>query len=623
MKSIRPVGVFVLFAALASSALAAEPVPSREFAEVKSKVLPLYNETQHPYTRAQIVLDMKTFDEPAFVEFLVDLVVPTADKRYTYIIRQAIAEKIAELAKPETLAYAVERGLGSPRPHVRAVFAYGFALSKSPLATDGLLKALEDAEADVRAAAVRGAGKVRDPRIVPVLINLMGPANRDFLLDTYNALVDVTGCQLRPEQASWQKWWDENKDKIKTLPLPEGERVTEKVFSWPLVTDQSYECRSSSGRAKALGAYANPKFRAGNIKAVEAGLKWLAAHQAEDGCWDPEEFWKIDPEYAGMTLEELQKKAEGTLFVDARVDPGVGQKNMQLPCTGFALMAFVGAGYTHRSGKYVKNVQAAIDWLVAKQDKNTGRFSGNMYVQGICSHAVIELWGMTRDLKLREPAQRAVDYLCWAQGERGGWDYGPRSKLGDSSVSSWCTMAMQTANRSNLHVPARNIVWTRDFWDKVTVFTAQEGGKEFGQAFYKLDENGQHQGGGTHANTAASILCRIFMGTQHRARSVKAGAVYLESASPGSGGNNVYMWYYATQALFQMGGKQWEDWENDVMPAVLNMQVQPKPGKPSSADGSFYAKDAWLQKPLGRPGLTAACCIILETYYFYPKIKNE
>src|SRR5690606_14194651 len=102
-----------------------------------------------------------------------------------------------------------------------------------------------------------------------------------------------------------------------------------------------------------------------------------------------------------------------------------------------ALLAFQGAGHTHKQGAYRGVVQKGFAALLKMQDKD-----GNFFQQGprhhrLYSHAqatiaICELYGMTKDENLREPAERALEYCVRTQAPQGGWRYEPKF---DSDVS--------------------------------------------------------------------------------------------------------------------------------------------------------------------------------------------
>src|SRR5690606_6824018 len=75
------------------------------------------------------------------------------------------------------------------------------------------------------------------------------------------------------------------------------------------------------------------------------------------------------------------------------------------------------------------------------------------YSHGIAALALCEAYGMTGDPALREPAQRAIDFIVNSQHqERGGWRYQPQVSS-DTSVSGWMMMALKSGELAGLIVP--------------------------------------------------------------------------------------------------------------------------------------------------------------------------
>src|SRR5262249_37140423 len=142
--------------------------------------------------------------------------------------------------------------------------------------------------------------------------------------------------------------------------------------------------------------------------AVAEGLRWLGRQQAPDG------HWALD----GKGL----------------IDDAAG--------TAFGLLPLLGAGHTHQGkGPYAGQVERGLRFLLARQNQE-GHFGGSMYVQGLATLAFGHAYGLTADPWLREPAQRAVDYLVKAQHSAGGWRYTPRTP-GDTSVTAWQVQALR------------------------------------------------------------------------------------------------------------------------------------------------------------------------------------
>ena len=103
---------------------------------------------------------------------------------------------------------------------------------------------------------------------------------------------------------------------------------------------------------------------------------------------------------------------------------------------------------------------------------------GTMYAQGIATIALCEAYGMTQDESLRQPAQRAIDFICWAQHSAGGWRYYP-SQPGDTTVfwladdgaqerrdgRTGCPVARRDAGRTVSRQRAkrgRGVLWIRN-----------------------------------------------------------------------------------------------------------------------------------------------------------------
>src|SRR5207244_11314938 len=121
---------------------------------------------------------------------------------------------------------------------------------------------------------------------------------------------------------------------------------------------------------------------------------------------------------------------------------GFGSQN-DVAATAFGLLPLLAAGETHKNPKavYGNNVGNALKYLMGKQARD-GNFGGGMYAHGLASIAICEAYGMTSDLTLKLPAQRALNYIRAAQSENGGWRYEPRQG-GDTSMVGWHLMALK------------------------------------------------------------------------------------------------------------------------------------------------------------------------------------
>ena len=269
--------------------------------------------------------------------------------------------------------------------------------------------------------------------------------------------------------------------------------------------------------------------------AVQLGLKWLAAHQLKNGSW---------------SFDHTKKAGRN------KSTKNPGQIVAPRAATGLALMAFLGAGQTHRDGDYKNTVRRGLAYLISVQKPvsgGAGSFmepAGRMYSHGIASIAITEAWSMTRDPKLRAPAQAAINFIVHAQHSEGGWRYAPKQK-GDTSVVGWQVMALKSANMASLRVPKKTIRGVENFLDDVS----EDSGAYYGYA-------APAKGRGTM--TSVGLLCRMYLGWKREHPALERGVEFLGKKGPaidrGGRGWNMYYNYYATQVLKQFGGKKWKKW---------------------------------------------------------------
>ena len=82
----------------------------------------------------------------------------------------------------------------------------------------------------------------------------------------------------------------------------------------------------------------------------------------------------------------------------------------------------------------------------------------------MCSIAICELYGMSKDAKYKAPAQSAIDYCLRTQSPEGGWRYNPNADS-DVSVTGWIVMALQSARMAGLKVPQETLYKVGQFLD--------------------------------------------------------------------------------------------------------------------------------------------------------------
>jgi hypothetical protein len=313
--------------------------------------------------------------------------------------------------------------------------------------------------------------------------------------------------------------------------------------------------------------------------AVARGLRWMAKQQRADGSWHLRDYDR------DFTSVECQTSA-----------------------TGMALLAFLGAGQTHLTGMYQEEVSKGLAWMLKIQTKDgdlrgSNRDNAAMYGHGQASIAVCEAFLMTGDEELHQPAQRCIDFIVKAQYDDGGWRYGPhdpaRPTEGDTSVTGWFLMALQSARAARLDVPAETMELAGQFLDRVQ--------SHDGAQYAYVASRRQYP---SPTMTAEGLLCRIYLGWDHEQYGLRRGVAFLsEQHLPKLGEANIYYWYYATQVMHHYGGKPWELWNARMSDILVGSQETRGRNAGSWDPRGPYANSG------GRLYMTALSVCTLEVYY--------
>ncbi len=361
---------------------------------------------------------------------------------------------------------------------------------------------------------------------------------------------------------------------------------------------QGFKQRNPNRRgelAEALGG------NSASERAVEMGLDFLARHQLEDGRW---------------SLHDLVGGRAG------HQNAGAGSMKTDTAATGLALLTFYGAGYTHSDGKYRLVVRRGLDQLLTNQESNGCLYipqdiesakNVRFYSHGIASIALCEAYGMTRDKDLREPAQKAIDYIVASQHpNEGGWRYSPGGGS-DTSVSGWQMMAMKSGELAGLKVPTQTYDKLRDWLDHA----ATPWGTPARYA-YRPRSTEQNQAQPSLAMTAEGLLMQQYLGWQRDNPYLRDGAEYLKANLPNLGTptlrtRDCYYWYYATQVMFQMQGEYWTSWNEALRPLLIDNQVQ-EGQFAGSWEPTGPTPDRWGPHG-GRLYVTCMHLLMLEVYY--------
>jgi hypothetical protein len=296
---------------------------------------------------------------------------------------------------------------------------------------------------------------------------------------------------------------------------------------------------------------------------------------------------------------------------------GEGTMDANTAGTGLALLAFLGAGYSHYDDPHRETVNDGVNYLIRNQKANGDLFNGGsqnvwLYSHGIAAIALCEAYGMTRDERLRQPAQRALDFIVAAQHPKlGGWRYTPQAGS-DTSVSGWQMMALKSGELAGLTVPASAYAGVSKWLDSA------QAQNERSRYIYRPGSQFEHQRTPSQAMTAEALLMRLYLGWDRSNPDLVQGANYLQQNLPQFGRTDSplrdsYYWYYATQVMFQMQGEHWQAWNDQLRPLLVDSQVGDGP-LAGSWDPGGAIPDRWGQLG-GRIYVTSMHLLMLEVYY--------
>ena len=360
----------------------------------------------------------------------------------------------------------------------------------------------------------------------------------------------------------------------------------------------SYAGLARGGGANNSGRGGNGKFRnrggggghPGATRAVRAGLEWLARHQSDDGSWDSSGF---------------------SVHCGADRCPGPGQPDHSIGVTALALLAFLGDGHTTKRGAYREQVSRAVDHLVSLQDPVSGqigsRTSHFMYCHSLATLALVEAHHLERSVALRPACQRAIDFLHHARDPYGVWRYrAPSNGEHDVSVTGWVLFALLAARDARLQVDGSALKRGMAYLEEMTDRQGRTGYVEPGIPLgFPASES----------TTAIAAFLRAFDNSRSATKPMQKKAVGLIlDQPPHRNGQSIdlYYWYYASYALWQIGGRSWKQWEPALVDALL-----PRQRTKGHVRGSFDPVGCRYGHEGGRVYSTAMSILCLEVFERY------
>jgi hypothetical protein len=244
-----------------------------------------------------------------------------------------------------------------------------------------------------------------------------------------------------------------------------------------------------------------------------------------------------------------------------------------------------------------------------------------MYNHTTAALCLSEAYGMTASQPLKEPAQKAIDFVVAAQNPGRGWRYSAKPGDNDCSVTGWAVMALKSAELSDLSFPKSAydgaLNWFNDATEQNGYYNVGYYSREIVRVFLPGHESFDY-----HPSMAAvAVMSRIFL--QKRKNEPALGAVKLlvgDLPEWKTTKIDFYYWYYATLALFQYDGPDgpmWKKWNEPMKNALVPNQ---KTAKDGCRNGSWDPEVERWGSEGGRVYAVAVNALTLEVYYRYPSV---
>lgn len=212
------------------------------------------------------------------------------------------------------------------------------------------------------------------------------------------------------------------------------------------------------------------------------------------------------------------------------------------------------------------------------------------------------------DLRLRAALAKAVSFTVSQQNPRtGGWRYRFLQEKdglqeGDVSMFGWQMMSLKSAEIAGVRIPDRVKTRMNDF------LNSAKQGNAGGLYGYRARTGGADEPI-TPTMTAEALFCQQMMGAPADSPASREAVNYLMRNQPRMSDTNYYYWYYGTLAMYQHGGRAWQDWNSIVRDVLISEQV-----RTGEFAGSWAPNDPWGRYG-GRLYSTTLATLTLEVYY--------
>ena len=290
-------------------------------------------------------------------------------------------------------------------------------------------------------------------------------------------------------------------------------------------------------------------------RAIERGLAFLARTQNPDGSWTDMIGRKINNQY-------------------------VGHMGKHVGVTALACMSFMSSGNLPGRGEYARVVDRGLDFVLSsvKRDGFITCDESRMYSHAFATLFLAEVYGMTRNPKVKGKLKNAVWLIIDGQNEQGGWRYLPGAKDSDISITVCQVQALRAARNAGVYVPKENI-------DKAIRYIKASFIRDYpnpyyrGGFWYQVFENQPFRPSRTSFALTAAGVTALYGAGEYDCEEVREGLRFMfrkrnrpKSWMMHQTFDYYYGHYYAVQAFYQAGGYYWSRWFPFIRDQIIRGQ---------------------------------------------------
>jgi hypothetical protein len=324
----------------------------------------------------------------------------------------------------------------------------------------------------------------------------------------------------------------------------------------------------------------------------------------------------------GEITEPVQRGIErGLEYLVGLQDPsGAFGSKYKVASTSLACLAIMANGTVNNRGPYGQALERGLGYILSDQVArpvprggvflNDGEVAGRMHSHGLATLFLAEIYGMIprywnpeTHAKVERTLRGAVELSIKSQTEDGGWGYyhhgDPDFGSDESSVTITQLQALRAARNAGLAVPAASISRAIKYVRRCANLD--------GSFKYSLKMKINRP---SYELTAAAVSTLNASGVYHSAE-LERGLTHMrrtfrEYKNPALAASNYYYYgnFYAAQAMFQAGGKDWSFWFSRAKEDYLRKQRK-------------YGNHWDSPRGFGQAYATAMALLVLQIPYRY------